>query len=395
MENSSVTKFREYLRITSVQPNVDYTKCVEFIKRLGEEVGLETRVFGTVLKPVVILTWTGTDHQAGSILLNSHMDVVPVYKESWIHDPFAAVKDEQGNIYGRGAQDCKCLGIQYIEAVRKLKEEGFRPKRTVNISFVPDEEIGGVKGMGTFVNSDDFKKLKVAFALDEGATFNEDKFMIFNNERVAFPIKIVCNGTTGHGSLLHPNTAGEKLWKVLDAMMDFRQTQVEKLSTLSHPIFGLAKVTTVNLAILEGGVQNNVVPPELSMTFDVRLSVHTKSQEFLKWIQDICWNAGENITMEVLNDNPTVPGTATDSSNPFWIAMSSVLDEMKLKYQVTGCPGSTDARFLRKIGIPALGFSPIRNTEILVHSHNEMLNEVNFLEGIDVYRNLIKALVNV
>lgn len=395
MENSSVTKFREYLRIISVQPNVDYTKCVEFIKRLGEEVGLETRVFGTVLKPVVILTWTGTDHQGGSLLLNSHMDVVPVYKENWKHDPFAAVKDEQGNIYGRGAQDCKCIGIQYIEAVRTLKEEGFRPKRTVNISFVPDEEIGGLKGMGSFVNSDDFKKLKVAFALDEGSTFNEDKFLIFNNERITFPVKLVCNGPTGHGSLLHPNTAGEKLWKVLDEIMDFRQTQVEKLSTLPHPIFGHAEVTTVNLTILEGGIQNNVVPPELSMTFDVRLSVHTDSQDFLKWIQEICSKAGENITLEVLQDNQTVPETAVDSTNPFWTAFSSVLDEMKLKYQVIGCPGATDARFLRKVGIPALGFSPIKNTEILVHSDDEVLNEVNFLEGIDIYRNLIKALVSV
>lgn len=31
----------------------------------------------------------------------------------------------------------KCVGIQYLEAIRYLKEEGVRPKRTVHVSFVP------------------------------------------------------------------------------------------------------------------------------------------------------------------------------------------------------------------------------------------------------------------
>lgn len=69
-------------------------------------------------------------------------------------------------------------------------------------------------------------------------------------------MKIVCNGTTGHGSLLHANTAGEKLWKVLDAVMDFRETQVEKLSKQSHPIFGHAEVTTINVTVLQVFLEN-------------------------------------------------------------------------------------------------------------------------------------------
>lgn len=44
--------------------------------------------------------------------------------------------------------------------------------------------------------------------------------------------------------------------------------------------------------------------------------------------QEVCSQAGENITVEVLECNPKVPDTATDSSNPFWMAFSSALDEM-------------------------------------------------------------------
>lgn len=34
----------------------------------------------------------------------------------------------------------------------------------------------------------------------------------------------------------------------------------------------------------QGGVQTNVVPPELTVAFDCRLSVETDHQEFENWI---------------------------------------------------------------------------------------------------------------
>ena len=70
-----------------------------------------------------------------------------MFPEHWTHPPFSAHKDEAGNIHGRGTQDMKCVGIQHLEAVRRLKSEGARLRRTVHISFVPDEEIDGEAGM--------------------------------------------------------------------------------------------------------------------------------------------------------------------------------------------------------------------------------------------------------
>ena len=58
------------------------------------------------------------DPSLSSIMLNSHMDVVPVFPEHWTYPPFSAHKDEDGNIYGRGTQDMKSVGIQHFEAVR-------------------------------------------------------------------------------------------------------------------------------------------------------------------------------------------------------------------------------------------------------------------------------------
>jgi aminoacylase len=57
-------------------------------------------------------------------------------------------------------------------------------------------------------------------------------------------------------------------------------------------------------------------------------------------------------------------------------------------------PAATDSRFIRATGIPAFGFSPINNTPILLHDHNEFLNEKVFLKGIDIYVNIITDLAN-
>ncbi|KOB64379.1 Aminoacylase, partial [Operophtera brumata] len=64
-------------------------------------------------KPVVVITWQGAQPELPAILLNSHMDVVPVY------------------------EDMKGVGMAHLEAVRRLKGAGVRLQRTVHISFVP------------------------------------------------------------------------------------------------------------------------------------------------------------------------------------------------------------------------------------------------------------------
>ena len=44
-----------------------------------------------------------------------------------------------------------------------------------------------------------------------------------------------------------------------------------------------------------------------------------------------------------------------------------------------------------QIGLPALGFSSMNQTPILLHDHNEFLDEAMFLKGIEIYEALIPA----
>jgi aminoacylase len=48
-------------------------------------------------------------------------------------------------------------------------EAGVVFKRTIHLTFVPDEEIGGHDGMALFCTTQEFKDLNAGFALDEGS----------------------------------------------------------------------------------------------------------------------------------------------------------------------------------------------------------------------------------
>ncbi|XP_017489178.1 PREDICTED: aminoacylase-1-like, partial [Rhagoletis zephyria] len=125
--------FREYLRIPSVHPDIDYAPVVEFLRKQAADLELPIEVYqpGSPSKPAVVITWVGEQPEQPTIMLNSHMDVVPVYSEKWTHPPFAADIDNDGRIFARGTQDMKCVGMQYLAAIRRLRKDGVTLKRTI------------------------------------------------------------------------------------------------------------------------------------------------------------------------------------------------------------------------------------------------------------------------
>lgn len=58
-------------------------ECVEFLTRQAQSLDLPIKIYHVhPKKPIVILTWVGTEPTKQSILLSSHMDVVPVFEVS-------------------------------------------------------------------------------------------------------------------------------------------------------------------------------------------------------------------------------------------------------------------------------------------------------------------------
>ncbi|XP_037892485.1 aminoacylase-1-like [Glossina fuscipes] len=393
-KNEEIKIFREYLRIPSVHPDIDYTPCVEFLKKQANKLGLPFKIYHPAqeTKPVVIITWKGTQPELPSIILNSHMDVVPVFPEMWKHKPFSADIDKDGKIYARGTQDMKCVGMQYLAAIRALKSGGATLKRTLHVMYVPDEEIGGHLGMEAFVKTDDFKKLNIGFSLDEGLASETEVFPIFYAERSIWQIHFKINGNAGHGSLLLNNTAGEKLHYLLDKMMAFRKAEALRLQL--NPQLNIGDVTTVNLTRINGGVQSNVIPPQMEAVFDIRLAVHIDHSVFEKQLNQWCKEAGGDIELEFEQKEPKIEATKLDDSNIYWLALKKCLDDLGLHCGTRVFPGGTDSRYIREAGIPSIGFSPMNNTPVLLHDHNEFIKADTYLQGIEIYKKLIPAVAN-
>lgn len=191
------------------------------------------------------------------------------------------------NLLFEGTQDTKAIGTQYLAAIRALKRQGIKQlKRTVYVVFVPDEETGGKPGMGGFVKMDEFKKMNVAFILDEGSVANEKgEVPAFYTERAIRQTSFEFRGKSGHGSKLFDDTPGEKFNYVIGKLYEYRAEEKRKVEELNYP---LGNVTSINLTILKGGVANNVIPAELSATFDIRVSFNTEFDEFEQQVSLHC-----------------------------------------------------------------------------------------------------------
>lgn len=141
-------------------------------------------------------------------------------------------------------------------------------------------------------------------------------------ENIEFYIRSA--GTPGHGSLLHDDTAAEKLVYVVNKMLDWRTAEKAKLSKGAD----VGQVTSVNMTTLEGGCQLNVVPPELSAGFDVRLAVDADRNVMEQVIDGWCREAGENVRVELFKRNEPAAPTKLDRSNPWWLKFKSECDKM-------------------------------------------------------------------
>ena len=87
--------------------------------------------------------------------------------------------------------------------------------------------------------------------------------------------------------------------------------------------------------------------------------------------------------------------TPISQDDPWFKAFKAAIDKNGLKFATKIFTAGTDSRFIREVGIPAFGFSPLPNTPILLHDHNEFLNENIFLKGIDIFCDIISEVAHV
>lgn len=282
----------------------------------------------------------------------------------------------------------KCVGIAYLEAIRRLLKKKWRPDRTIHLSFVPDEEIGGHDGMKIFVNSKDFESLNIGFALDEGLASPTNEYSVFYAERKPWWIKVTAKGNTGHGSRFIDDTAMEKMLLFTNKALEYSQKQKEKLSELT-----IGNVTTINLTMIRAGRDDtvNIVPEKVEAYFDIRLDPWTDVKFFESIIES--WGHDSDVNIEYISrfTEHSIPLHPTKDTE-WWPKIESAFKEHSIPFHFDIFTGATDSRFIRPKQIPVYGISPIRNTPILLHDHDEFINQSILLEGIKLYESILNNL---
>lgn len=104
---------------------------MDFLKKQAKRIGLPFAEFGSSQHPIVVITWEGKDSSLPSIMLNSHMDVVPVYRVGTLTDIYISVdldsthkKHIKNTIFGytfpvyrtyRANNQAEYLAIRFLE----------------------------------------------------------------------------------------------------------------------------------------------------------------------------------------------------------------------------------------------------------------------------------------
>ncbi|RVE55108.1 hypothetical protein evm_000006 [Chilo suppressalis] len=377
--------------LTSIDFHFD--KAVNLLQSLATDIGLEFAVYEPAGKPICVLTWPGTESSLPSIMLNSHVDVVEADGVGWMYPPYAAHIDEHCNIYARGAQDSKDLGIQYIEAIRRLKNQNVTLQRTIHVTYMPDEEIGGFQGMREFLKMKKFKELNVGFVLDEGlgSQSDENLYVTYQDKR-AWSMKFTVEGIGGHGSFMPKDVAVTKLNRLLNVMIDYRTSLEEAMKSVNQLHSG--PYTAMNINMINGGYAPNVIPSSFSLVADMRLATTANATEMLSLAKSWAEYAGNGTKLEFLRREMDALATPVDNSNPYWITLRDTVYDLGFNVTPIVLPATSDSLFVRNYGIPAFGFAPLFNTVQRIHNTNEYINVHVFMRGIEVYEVLIKNLGN-
>lgn len=396
MDIDWVKELQTYIRINTSQPNVNYDNAISYLTDLVDRMGsgLAYQVFMTGNVPLLVVTKPGNTRRG--ILLNSHMDVVSATNEKdWKFPPFSAHYEiTTDRIYGRGTQDMKSQGIQYLAALYKLRN--VRLDFDIHVSFSPNEEIGGLNGLKEFIKTVQFSNLNIQFAIDESCASPFDSYYVFYTERTIWQLGFRIKAPAGHAAFPMVMTCETKLRKLLNEIAIFRQNDIQSnVAGLNY--FRLGYLTTINMTHISGGELYNVLPNEIVAHFDMRIgskvNLEYMSEEIEQWISVANDNkeptTKEGITIEWIKKSPKSMETNLDSK-----LSRKFLDFMnvnKVPYTLTIAPGSTDGRFLREMGIDVFGFTPIRNTPVLLHSDNEFIFKKQFLENIVLMSDIIKS----
>lgn len=387
-----------------------------------------------MLNQTMLYKWQGSDERLKPILVTGHYDVVPVIpgsEDKWEHPPYEG-RIVDGIVWGRGALDDKSGVVGILEATTFLIVDGFKPTRTIYLSFGHDEEVGGPEGAGAVTAYLKENNVQLAWSLDEGSFLFKGMFPGVDNliaainvaEKGSVTLDIVATAAGGHSSMPPKNNAVGVLAKAiskleenpvpgglqgLSAMMFDRISRYFDFpmrmlfanrwlfdgvidSQLSNVTFANAMLrTTTAPTMLSGSVKTNVLPIEAIATVNFRVHPRDTPESVQAYVESIV--ADEQISVRTRGGR-----SASDVSS--WEADGFGLIGRSLREvygDVAVTPGlmiaGSDSRHYGQVADDAYRFNPFELTQENLsgfHGTNEKMGVDNFVMGIKAYVQIIR-----
>ncbi len=306
-----------------------------------------------------------------------HTDVVPPGKLSdWTINPFRPTV-KKNHLIGRGANDMKASIACFVAAVSKLKSKKF--KGSISLLITGDEEGIAINGTKKVVEYLKRKKEKIDFCL-VGEPTNQNRLgeMMKIGRRGSITGYLTVCGTQGHAA--YPNDANNPAPVMTKILNQIENIKLDKGTKNFQPSnFEIVKINTDNAA-------DNVIPGEITATFNIRFNDRHSSNSLKKKLNNIfrkvCRKSKCSFKISYMLSGEsfiTVPNKTTR------MIQNTIKKITKIKPKLSTSGGTSDARFIKKIS-PCVEFGLVGKT---MHKVDEAVSISDLKKLTHIYQNIL------
>lgn len=212
--------------------------------------------------PIVVGIHHPTEEKGRSLILNHHVDVVPVGPtDMWEHDPYGG--EIVGNkMYGRGAGDMKAGAASNVFALEALKRAGVKPAATVYLQSVVEEESTGNGALMTYLRGYTADAALIPEPMNCGLVRGNLGVIWFTVEVRGIPVHVSHMGEGANAIDAAYRVAGAL--REVEAKWNAQAKEQRGFEDHPHPI-------NLNVGVIEGGDWGSSVPAWCR--FQVRVSI--------------------------------------------------------------------------------------------------------------------------
>ncbi len=297
------------------------------------------------VRPSLVVTVPGESDDF-SIWSMAHLDVVPVGEPKlWNSDPWTLL-EKDGKLFGRGVEDNQQGLVSSAFAALALIKNGVKPKHTVKLLFMADEEVGSKYGIIWLLkNTSLFRKDDIILIPDGGDSKGET---IEVAEKNILWLKVHVKGMQTHGS--RPDQGNNACIAANDLSM--RLFGLQKVFSKRNPLFE-PNYSTFQPTMRYSNVAGiNIIPGEETFCMDCRILPCYSLDQVLSRVEyeisAVEKKYGVEIFYEVAQSSES-PATPVDS--PVVKKLSEALLQVRgIKARTIGIGGGTVGAELRREG---------------------------------------------